>query len=235
MTTALTVLENQLKPLAPRLEMVLDKRVPVDRLMQTIMISCERLPLLFDCDRQSLFNSAMSAAVLGLEVDGVTGQAYLIPFAGKAQLVIGYKGFNMQLAARMDEAVDEQGLAARIDPDRGVIVEGEIVEPSKTPTAEQLISPRPSVDAAGSAASSHETVDKPLESDAADDFSAAHAYVEKWRLICDGCHTAADASQVHGQWSREKEMRELIDWPADGTLSRLRTQVESTIKAARAK
>jgi hypothetical protein len=30
-------------------------------------------------------------------------------------------------------------------------------------------------------------------------------------------------------------MRELIDWPADGTLSRLRTQVESTIKAARAK
>jgi phage RecT family recombinase len=46
-----------------------------------------------------LFNSAMSAAVLGLEVDGVTGQAYLIPFAGKAQLVIGYKGFNT-LAAR---------------------------------------------------------------------------------------------------------------------------------------
>jgi hypothetical protein len=41
----------------------------------------------------------MSAAVLGLEVDGVTGQAYLIPFAGKAQLVIGYKGFNT-LAAR---------------------------------------------------------------------------------------------------------------------------------------
>jgi recombination protein RecT len=79
--------------------MVLDKRVPVERLMQTIMISCERLPALLKCDRQSLFNSAMSAAVLGLEVDGVTGQAYLIPFAGKAQLVIGYKGFNT-LAAR---------------------------------------------------------------------------------------------------------------------------------------
>jgi RecT family len=32
----------------------------------------------------------MSAACLGLEVDGVTGQAYLLPFKGKAQLVIGY-------------------------------------------------------------------------------------------------------------------------------------------------
>src|SRR6185437_5144847 len=52
-----------------------------------------------ECDRQSLFNAAMSAACLGLEVDGVTGQAYLIPFKGKAQLVIGYKGFNT-LAAR---------------------------------------------------------------------------------------------------------------------------------------
>jgi hypothetical protein len=37
--------------------------------------------------------------VLGLEVDGVTGQAYLIPFKGKAQLVVGYKGYNT-LAAR---------------------------------------------------------------------------------------------------------------------------------------
>src|SRR4051812_44691057 len=99
MATELAILEKQLKPLAPRLEMVLDKRVPVERLMETIMISCERLPALLKCDRQSLFNSALSAAVLGLEVDGVTGQAYLIPFAGKAQLVIGYKGYNT-LAAR---------------------------------------------------------------------------------------------------------------------------------------
>lgn len=267
MATELALLENQLKPLAPRLEVVLDKRVPVERLMQTIVISCERLPALLKCDRQSLFNAAMSAAVLGLEVDGVTGQAYLIPFAGKAQLVIGYKGMNtlaarsgititgavvregdqfdyelgsagfvqhkpaltgkdrriigawacatsltrppvhavmgvdellavkakspgakrsdspwndpaigypamcektvkrrlarsmplnvMQLAARLDEAVDEQGKSARIDPDRGVIVEGEIIEPSETPSAAQLIeaSPRTDKPAAGPASS----------------------------------------------------------------------------------
>lgn len=251
MSTALTVLENQLKPLAPRLEMVLDKRVSAARLMQTIVLSCERLPKLLECDRQSLFNSAMSAAVLGLEVDGVTGQAYLIPFKGRAQLVVGYKGYNtlaarsgititgevvregddfdfdlgegwvrhkpcggkgritaawakaaakdrppvikvmsvdelmavkakspgaarsdspwndpaigfpamcektvkrrlarsmplniMQTAARMDEAVDEQGATAWISPERGVVLDAQ-VEPSPTPTAAQLIEASP--------------------------------------------------------------------------------------------
>lgn len=99
MSTALVALENQLKPLAPHFAQVLGKTMPVERLMRTVMVSVERLPMLLDCDRQSIFNAAMSAACLGLEVDGVTGQAYLIPFKGRAQLVIGYKGFNT-LAAR---------------------------------------------------------------------------------------------------------------------------------------
>jgi len=255
----LVALENQLKPLAPHFAQVLGKTMPVERLMRTIMISVERLPALLQCDRQSIFNSAMSAACLGLEVDGVTGQAYLIPFKGKAQLVIGYKGFNtlaarsgititgavvregdefdyqlgtaayvrhkpkgskgkithawacaqsldrpavvevldidelnavrarspgakrsdspwndhvigfpamcqktakrrlaramplniMQQAARMDEAVDEQGAAAWISPERGVVIEGEF---SDTPTiheeqrsADELLAPAKSI------------------------------------------------------------------------------------------
>lgn len=101
MSNALTILETQLTPLAPRLSQALAGQVPVERLIRTILISCERNPSLLDADRQSLFMSAMSAACLGLEVDGVTGQAYLIPFKGKVQLVIGYKGFNT-LAARAD-------------------------------------------------------------------------------------------------------------------------------------
>ena len=252
-TQAVAVFEKQLTPLAPHFKQVLPPSITPERLIRTVVVSVERLPKLLDCDRQSLFNAAMSAAVLGLEVDGVTGQAFLIPFKNKAQLVIGYKGFNtlaarsgititgavvregdefdfdkgegwikhkpmlnaanrkiiaawakaaangrpsvievlgidellavkakspgasrsdspwndvaigfpamcektvkrrlarsmplnvMQLAARMDEAVDEQGLPARVDPDRGVIIDGEIIEPSPTPTAEELISPR---------------------------------------------------------------------------------------------
>lgn len=263
MSNALVVLERQLQPLAPRFADVLPATVKPDRLIRTVMMSAERLPALLDCDRQSLFNAALSAAVLGLEVDGVTGQAYLIPFKGKAQLVVGYKGYNtiaaragititgavvrdgdhfeyelgsnanvkhvpalnnkgpiiaawaaatalgrppvvsvlgiddlmavkakspgarrgdspwndpaigfpamcektakrrlarslplnmMQLAARMDEAVDEQGKPAWVRDDQNVIVEGEIVQPSETPTAEALIGNRASVPTKGSPA-----------------------------------------------------------------------------------
>ena len=99
MSNALAILEKQFEPLAPRFAQVLPASLPVERLIRTVMVSVERLPKLMECDRQSLFNAAMSAACLGLEVDGVTGQAFLIPFAGKAQLVIGYKGYST-LAAR---------------------------------------------------------------------------------------------------------------------------------------
>lgn len=98
-SSALTVLERQLEPLAPRFQAALAGMMPVERLIRTVMVSVERLPALLDCDRQSVLMAAMSAACLGLEVDGVTGQAYLIPFKGRAQLVIGYKGMNT-LAAR---------------------------------------------------------------------------------------------------------------------------------------
>lgn len=102
MGTDLIALERNLTPMLPRFEEVLRTpgvNLPAPRLVRSMLISCERTPKLLDCTMQSLFNAAMSAACLGLEVDGVTGQAYLIPFKGVAQLVIGYKGYNT-LAAR---------------------------------------------------------------------------------------------------------------------------------------
>lgn len=99
MASELVLFEQTLKPLAPRFEQALAGAIPVERLMRSIMVSVERTPSLLNADRQSLLNASMSAACLALEVDGVTGQAFFIPFAGKAQLVIGYKGMNT-LAAR---------------------------------------------------------------------------------------------------------------------------------------
>jgi recombination protein RecT len=90
----LAILESQFRPLTPKFEQVLNGIMPASRLIRTVIISCERTPKLFECDRQSLFNAAMTFAVLGLEVDGVTGQGYIIPFKGIAQPVIGYKGMN---------------------------------------------------------------------------------------------------------------------------------------------
>jgi recombination protein RecT len=106
MSTDLTILEKQFAPLAPKFDQVLQVPgvgISSQRLIRSVLISCERTPGLLDCTAQSLFNAAMSAACLGLECDGVTGQAFLIPFKNKgtptAQLVIGFKGFNT-LAAR---------------------------------------------------------------------------------------------------------------------------------------
>lgn len=103
MPNDLVVIEQNMKQVAPHFEQVLDGRMPVERLMRTVLVSCERTPGLLECTQHSILNAAMSAAVLGLEVDGVTGQAFLIPFKKSgtplAQLVIGYKGMNT-LAAR---------------------------------------------------------------------------------------------------------------------------------------
>jgi recombination protein RecT len=98
-STALVQLEWQFEPLKEHIRQVLPRDMAPDRLIRTVLISCERNPRLLECNRQSLFNAALSAAVLGLECDGVTGQAFLIPFKDRVQLVIGYKGFNT-LAAR---------------------------------------------------------------------------------------------------------------------------------------
>jgi recombination protein RecT len=95
----LALIEHQLTAVAPRLSDALGRHMPVKQLIQTVLVSCERTPALFKCTPQSILNGAMTFAVLGLPVDGVTGQGFLIPFKGQAQAVIGYKGYNT-LAAR---------------------------------------------------------------------------------------------------------------------------------------
>src|SRR4051812_4160293 len=77
------IIHKQLEALSPRFAAVLGNIMQPERMIRTILISLDRLPALYDADRQSIFNAAMSAACLGLEVDGVTGQAFLIPFKGK--------------------------------------------------------------------------------------------------------------------------------------------------------
>ncbi len=90
----LMVLEQQFQPLIPQLADVLAGRMPPERLIRTVMMSVQRTPKILNCTRQSIFNAAMTFGVLGLEVDGVTGQGYILPFKDNAQPVVGYKGYN---------------------------------------------------------------------------------------------------------------------------------------------
>lgn len=50
-------------------------------------------------DPKSIFGSALTAATLNLPINNNLGFAYIVPFKGKAQFQIGYKGF-IQLAQR---------------------------------------------------------------------------------------------------------------------------------------
>lgn len=81
-----------LERMKPQFELALPKHLTVDRLLRVIITACQNNPRLLECDLTSLCSAAMSCAQLGLEPDGVLGQAYLIPFKNKVQFIAGYKG-----------------------------------------------------------------------------------------------------------------------------------------------
>src|SRR5260370_31572068 len=101
-------------PLRPQFdELLRPTGVPAERIIRTVLISCERTPQLLECTPISVIQSATTFAVLGLEADGVTGQGYLVPFNNtkkrvkEAQALIGYKGYNT-LRARSGLTIDGQ-------------------------------------------------------------------------------------------------------------------------------
>lgn len=66
--------------------------VSFDRLMSTLVGAIHNNPGLLLCTRNSLFQSIVRAAQMGLEIDSPLGHAYLIPFKREVKLIIGYKG-----------------------------------------------------------------------------------------------------------------------------------------------
>ena len=72
--------------------------VNVDRFMQSAMLAITnpKMPNLVKCSKESIFRSLKEAAAYGLELNGMLGQAYLIPYNVKGvmtcSLQLGYKG-----------------------------------------------------------------------------------------------------------------------------------------------
>lgn len=86
------VVRGALERMRPQLEMALPRHLTADRLLRVAITAVQQTPKLLECDRMSLYGAVMACAQLGLEPDGVLGQAYLVPFAGRVQLIPGYKG-----------------------------------------------------------------------------------------------------------------------------------------------
>src|SRR5579859_4643184 len=87
------------------LEAVLPKHVTPERLIKVVLSATARKPDLLKCTRRSIVRAVMQAAELGLEVGGILGDAYLVPYnvkiteAGQpdrwekqVQMIPGYRG-----------------------------------------------------------------------------------------------------------------------------------------------
>jgi recombination protein RecT len=86
-------IRRALELMKPQLAVALPPHLSADHLVRAVVIVLEGNPALLDCERASLYRAVMTCAQLGLEPDGVLGQAWLVPSRGKVQLVPGYRGF----------------------------------------------------------------------------------------------------------------------------------------------
>lgn len=92
-----------------RIAAVLPKHVGLDpeRMLKLALTSIQKNPTLLEATPTSFLAAFMQSAQLGLEPDGLLGQAYLIPYRNKKKGVteinfqIGYQGL-MELARRSD-------------------------------------------------------------------------------------------------------------------------------------
>lgn len=130
---------HALELMKPQLAAALPAHLPVDRLLRVVTAVLESTPALLDCDRASLYRAVMTCAQLGLEPDGVLGQAWLVPSRGKVQLVPGYRGLltlarhsgellsiNAQAVHRNDHFDYAYGLNERLEHVPGADDRGEI-------------------------------------------------------------------------------------------------------------
>lgn len=93
---------NVLEQMKPQLAAALPAHITPDRMVRVALTAIQNNSKLLECDRNSFYLALLRSAQLGLEPDGILGQAYLIPFAGKVQLIAGYKGL-IDLARRSGE------------------------------------------------------------------------------------------------------------------------------------
>jgi len=92
-------LRSMLEGQQDRLAGILPTHLSAERVMRVAMADIQRTPKLLECQPGSVIGSIVQASELGLEVGSVLGHAYLVPFKGRCQLIVGYRGM-IDLARR---------------------------------------------------------------------------------------------------------------------------------------
>jgi recombination protein RecT len=83
--------KNAVRQMEAQFQLAMPKGTEAAQLVRDAMTLFSATPRLALCDSTSVLGGLMTCAQLGLR-PGVLGQAWLIPFKGKAQLVVGYQG-----------------------------------------------------------------------------------------------------------------------------------------------
>ncbi|MDL5055920.1 recombinase RecT [Geitlerinema calcuttense] len=87
------------------LETVLPKHLTPERVVKMALVAASRQPRLWECTKESILQSIMKSAELGLDCSGTLGRAYLVPYynskisAYECQFIPGYQGL-IELARR---------------------------------------------------------------------------------------------------------------------------------------
>ena len=99
-------LKQLLERVKPQINDVIASHLSADKIAKLALVAASRQPKLYDCTPASIAQTVMSAAQLGLDLSGITGQAYMVPFNNKnrmeCQLIIGYRGL-LELVRRTGE------------------------------------------------------------------------------------------------------------------------------------
>ncbi len=91
------------------IKQVVPKHLTAERVLKVALAATARTPKLLECSVQSILQSVMQAAQLGLEPGSPLGHAYLVPYGKECTLIVGYKGL-IDLARRSGQV---DGIEAR--------------------------------------------------------------------------------------------------------------------------
>ena len=88
-----------LQSMKSEIQKAIPKHLTVERVMRIAQSAFSSNSKLQSCDPMTIITGVMSASQMGLEINTPLGEAYLIPYNGKAEFQIGYRG-HLNLAYR---------------------------------------------------------------------------------------------------------------------------------------
>jgi recombination protein RecT len=94
-----------------QIQQALPRGITAERMTRVVLTAINKTPALLECSKESLWEAVLNCASLGLFPDAL-GRAYLVPFKGQCQLIIGYKGL-IDLAYRSDRIASIQLVIVR--------------------------------------------------------------------------------------------------------------------------